>query len=63
MSKRRAHGEGRIGGPCHAVTSRGTFCVRKARFIIGKWGYCTVHYRQEIDAMHARAERTVVGDV
>lgn len=42
--RRAASDEGRIGGPCHAITTAGTFCKRRA-VMVGSdgYGYCNTH--------------------
>jgi hypothetical protein len=37
-------GEGRVGGPCHEVTTAGTFCTRRAVTVADDgYGYCKRH--------------------
>lgn len=45
-NRKAAHGEGRIGGPCHAVKADGTFCQRTATIVKADgYGYCPRHGR------------------
>lgn len=42
--RRQKSGEGRIGGPCHAVNADGYFCTRKATVIKDDgYAYCPRH--------------------
>ena len=42
--RRKASGEGRVGGPCHAVKGDGYFCPARAVVVADDgYGYCKRH--------------------